>query len=634
MWYFRSMKERVDTLILKKLFESDEPISSSNLAFSLGVSEKTALKYLNLLKEDIVDHGATIEIKQGAGSYLVIHDKDKFYTYIHEQTNDIFNDPILRKKFVLFRLITDETYVNVYDLSDELAISPSSLRNIIKEIAPIIDKYNLTLDHSHTHGYRVIGDEKNMRQCIAKECKENIDLDDFLSNSDLQKHDVQKIEEILNESLENFNIALSHEAISALTLHILIAINRIETDNTIVVSDKLLSIRSSPEYFAVNSFAKKIGQEFGIEFPDNEKLYLTIHINGKQRIYGHEKIQVKVDQEALIFYNKFLRNILDLGNRDFFEDEDLRVSLLNHIVPFLNRVNNNMQIDKAEIINAKNEFPYAYEMALYGMQYFKDKGITISPCEISYFALHIALALEKAKESKKKFNIVVVCNDVSSVFRIITYKLNKSFEGRINTIKFITPSDIETFDFTDYQLILNTSGKMIRVQLPTIDVSSTLSFNDINLIHQALDNGEVSDEMHELIRPDLFFTFEAKDKQEALYKLASNINDVIKLPEDFLYRINQREELETTEYDNRIAIPHPLSSEGVQSFVSVAKLTKPIKWQNKNIQLIFLCTLNGMYTAEKSFFDKISKCIADDALVQSLINAKTYEEFMDIFVNI
>ena len=48
------MKEKLDQRILKKLMEVSEPISSSDLAFSLQVSEKMVLKYLNILKEKII----------------------------------------------------------------------------------------------------------------------------------------------------------------------------------------------------------------------------------------------------------------------------------------------------------------------------------------------------------------------------------------------------------------------------------------------------------------------------------------------------------------------------------------------------------------------------------------------------
>lgn len=630
------MKEKLDQRILKKLMEVSEPISSSDLAFSLQVSEKTILKYLNILKEEIRPFGATIEIKQGAGSYLNIIDKAKFFHFIQSQDSDVLNDPQARQKYILLRLMLENDYINVYDLADELAISPSLLRTIFKQLPPILEKYNLVLAHSHNHGYMIKGDEKDIRRCLTKECRENIKIDDLLSQSELQTHDISEIEKILTESLEKFDIAISNEAINSLTLHILIAINRIETDNPIKLDEDILNsnLRSTPEYFVVGYVHKQLQEKFNIKLPENELLYLTMHINGKQRIYGHEKIQVKVDRQALVFYNKFLRNILNLGNIDLFEDDELRVSLLNHIVPFLNRVNNNMLITKNEIINAKNEFPYAYELALYGMQIFKDSDVVITNPEISYFALHIALALEKAKTSNKKINVAIICKEVTSVYHMISYKLNKNFQDKINTIKFVTIDNLSDFPFEDYQLILNSTNNMIHINRETINISNNINFNDIYTINLALDKLYVSDEISSLINPSLFFNIDAKDKDDALEKHIRKIQKVIELPADFKDNIINRENLESTEFENRIAMPHPLHPEDLPQFVSIARLSKPIVWQNKNVQLIFLICTHNMQHTTSTIFEKISKIVCDENIALSLINAKDYNEFMQLFINI
>lgn len=630
------MKQGIDEKILQKLMASEKPLSSQELASAVDASEKTVLKYLNILKEELKKFGASIEIKQGAGSYLVIQDRNRFLAYIQKNDADIYSDPVARQKYIMLRLMIENDFINVYDLADELSISPSLLRNIFKQINEILPKYNLTMEHSHNHGYMIEGDEKDIRNCIMKECKDNVTIDDLLSQSELKGGDVEQIREILTDALERFNIAVSNEAVNSLSLHILIAINRIETDNPIDLDDtvKHSNLRSTPEYFVLGFVNKQLHEIYGVSLPENELLYLTMHINGKQRIYGHEKIQVKVDREALKFYNRFLRNILDLGNIDFFDNEELRISLLNHIVPFLNRVNNNMQINKSELVNAKNEFPYAYELALYGMQIFKERNIKITNPEISYFALHLALALEKAKIPTASFNILIICNDVVSVYHIISYKLKKNLGERINAIKFITPSETAGFPFEDYHLILNASNKVSNISRKIITVSPTLNFTDLNNIHEELEKLAVNGEMIMLMNPSLFFNIDARDKDEALEKQIELINTHLSLPENFRELINRREELETTEYDNLIALPHPLETDNIPSFISIARLNKPIIWLNKKVQLVIMvCTPNMHETASK-FFSRISKVVCDENLSKALLNKENYEDFMEAFMKI
>ncbi len=165
------MKEDKLKLLLEKLSQSDVPASSRELAFSLSLSEKTVLKYLNMLRYELESNGAELCIKQGSGTYLVINDTVKFHDYMASQNQgELLDNPQSRQVYVLMRLLLADDYINLYDFSDELYISPSLLRSIIKSLQEIIDKYHLTLDHSHNHGYMITGDEKDIRHCLINEC--------------------------------------------------------------------------------------------------------------------------------------------------------------------------------------------------------------------------------------------------------------------------------------------------------------------------------------------------------------------------------------------------------------------------------------------------------------------------------
>ena len=61
---------RIDEKLLTTLLNETEPVSGKQLAFILGVSEKTVQKYLNVLKDILADHGAAIMTKQRVGSRL------------------------------------------------------------------------------------------------------------------------------------------------------------------------------------------------------------------------------------------------------------------------------------------------------------------------------------------------------------------------------------------------------------------------------------------------------------------------------------------------------------------------------------------------------------------------------------
>lgn len=258
------------------------------------------------------------------------------------------------------------------------------------------------MKHSHFHGYRITGAECSIRKCLTFECKESNYIKQTFVDTHLAQIDQNQIRKIIASTLEHFNISVSTDSIQSLTLHILVAMNRIETQNPIVLENDqvVLSIKSRIEYQIAKKICRQIEEQSRFSFPDNEIAYLTMHICGQQRLYSHEHISVSANDQAMIFYNKFLRNIIRYTDEDFFDDDELRTSLINHIVPFLNRFENNMQIEQSALNNIKDEFPYAYDLAVAGLSMPELGKFHITEAENSYFALHLQLAMEKGSPKK------------------------------------------------------------------------------------------------------------------------------------------------------------------------------------------------------------------------------------------
>ena len=134
------MTDKLERQILFRLIKENDYLSSKDLAFSLDISEKTVLKYLNLLKADLLDNGASLEVKHGYGSRLLINDQELFNAYLADiGSSAIPSSKQERRIYVLYRLLNSDDYINIYDLADELYISASLLRLIIKDLTDIIE---------------------------------------------------------------------------------------------------------------------------------------------------------------------------------------------------------------------------------------------------------------------------------------------------------------------------------------------------------------------------------------------------------------------------------------------------------------------------------------------------------------
>ena len=632
------MIDNIEKQILFRLIKEADYISSKDLAFSLDTSEKTVLKYLNLLKNDLKDNGASLEVKHGYGSRLNVSDQDLFNDYL----TDIGNSAIPsgkeeRKIYVLSRLLNTEDYINLYDLADELYISTSLLRMIIKDISGICEKYNLTLDHSHSHGYRIIGHENDVRRCLSRECADLSSLEEFSfmknAGNDLQG----QISSIITKTLEQYKISVSYDAINSLTLHIMIAINRNETQNFIEIDQFAINrIRASQEFYVINSINKQMNEQLGIDLPEIERLYLTIHLNGKQRLHTHEHLQVQIDDDALVFYNRFLRNIYQSTGYDFFEDDELRVSLLNHIVPFITRLNQNNLINKSSLAGIKNEFPYAYDMAVTGLSFLSEKNITVTSEEIGYFALHLALSMEKNNQNDEAYDIAIISSEISSLYNMTTYKIERALKGLVASIKYLSPaeaSELNEDTASSFQVILNMTNELYPFD-NVMNVSSFLNDEELENIRSYLKNSASANDIYDLFREDLYMELSGPlERDEIIDKLIEKASLIYKLPEGYKDDIGEREKIESTEFGHYIAIPHPLKNFHKEDFVVVAKLDKPVIWNKQKIQLVFL---SNLITHKKTewFMNKISALLSNEGICQNLLKTEGYEAFVNEFTKI
>ena len=122
--------------------------------------------------------------------------KKKFFS------SSVLEDPTLRKMYVMMRLIMDGDYINIYELSDEIAVSPSLLRTVIKELVPIIRKYDLKLDHNHLKGYRIIGKEHNIRTCLSREFHAFSVLNEMFLKQSFETNEYDIIHEVISNALK------------------------------------------------------------------------------------------------------------------------------------------------------------------------------------------------------------------------------------------------------------------------------------------------------------------------------------------------------------------------------------------------------------------------------------------------
>lgn len=355
-----------------------------------------------------------------------------------------------------------------------------------------------------------------------------------------------------------------------------------------------------------------------------------MHINGKQRLNEHQVLKVKVSEEDIVFCNKFLRNIYRLADVDFFDDEELRISLLNHIVPFRNRVKNGMQINRKDLESIQYSFPYAYELALLGLSMFDENEIT--PSETAYFSLHLELSLEKNLQTDQQYNLTVITDEINNLYQIISFKLNKQLGNLIEKIQFTTLENLDEYRETT-DLFINVSDASFIPPANTVNTSPLMTAHDLEQIQNALSSIHSRQRLEKLINPNLYIEIQPESWKECIDMILSEIRPFITLPDNFRQLVIEREKLGTTEYKNNIAVPHAITTENIPDFLTVAHLRKPIIWKEKPVSLVFLLSSSNSKTSAW-FLERIGKAVQSPSIAEALMNAQSYKAFMSTFLSI
>ena len=130
---------------------------------------------------------------------------------------------------------------------------------------------------------------------------------------------------------------------------------------------------------------------------------------------------------------------------------------------------------------------------------------------------------KRQPEARVKVNIAVISNDISSLFKLIAYRLNKTLADFINLVKLFDAKSLDAEELKKFDVILNATEMNLRFDKPTLKIQPSLSENDLHILRLLLNNLNEKFHLDKLIRPELYLEISASSRQEALMKQIEHI---------------------------------------------------------------------------------------------------------------
>ncbi len=627
------LDKRMENLF--NLLSEEEYKTAESFSEKINLSSKTIRTLLKKLDESLIGNGAHIISKSGYGYKLVVEDSEKIKRF-----KLLHHNPCLpetseeRIQFLLEYLLNNKSYIKIETLSEMLFVSKKTLAQDLKEAEKVMKKYNLSIERKPYHGVKVLGEEFDLRLCIAGCAAKKVNFN--LTEENEINDELKEIAELIIEAMEYKDFKMSDVSFQNLIIHIHIAIKRIQENNYIpTVNNQLGELVGDVEMQIAKYCAESISKRFRVEFPKSEIEYIAVHLAGKKMLdfFSNDgKENLVIDQEINNVVNEMLQTVYEAFKFDFRNDLELIMLLGQHLVPLKVRMKFDMQMRNPLLKDIKERLSFSYAMAAQACTVItRHYGKILKDDEIGYIALSIALALERQRTKVDKKNILLVCSSGKGSAQLLVYKLQEAFSEYINKIETCDVRSLNKYDFKDINYVFTTVPILSKVPVPIQQVEYFLDSKDLKAMEKIFHSDKVS-YISEYYSKDLFLTdVELETKEDVLKLMCSHIKKYKDIPSNFYKAVLKREKLAKTEFGNLVAMPHPNIAITKETFVCVCILKNPIKWDEGLVQIIFLISIENMRNKNLQFFYKItSKLLLNKQYINELIKKKDFQLLQDL----
>ena len=633
------------------LLNSDIGLSGNELAKIFHVSSRTIRSDIKCLNELLKGHGIRICSSKQQG-YFVSQQQRKLGISLvkeifksEENVTKIPSIPSERLAFILFKLTFARDFITMEDFADMLFVSKTTVYLDIKNIIKFLENFpNLELEVSPIKGLKLKGDERAKRFLISNVLKRENKNDQLMlksslhyvftdENLDLNKEILFLYETIINV-LNEYGYILTDADLSLLVKDILVDIKRIQMGFFIEEN-----IEKDLDLTIANAIKEEIEEYFNILLNDKELEYIQQCFNTKRLLNVASKDCV-LKEEGEKIVDEFLREVKYKFNIDFMEDTNFRRNLILHLNPMLERIKANYFEDNPFKDQIKINYPFAFEVSMTIVSIIKRKlNIIISESEVSYIALHVAVALDKIHN---KTNIAIICGSGLGTAQFVKSKIVSYYSDQVNILGYFPVYKLDNVLNGDYgkaNLIISTIPLTAKINIPIVQVNPLITEYDLIRIKRYIGNPLITTrEMsangikEKFFKEGLFQYFdEETDFLNAILKLTEMlkteryIDDV----ETFYTSVVRRENLFSTILEDMIAIPHPMESMSKKTIVAVGIFKNPAVYNGKKVKVIFLFAFNAKENENlKLLYELLKEIIESKNIIENISQSNNFNDFI------
>lgn len=600
--------------------------TSLELADILNISDRTCRKYIKILSEILIKKNVEIESKPRFG-YLLKDNNISENELFHNEVKKIPNSANDRLIYLINKLISEDRYIKLFDVSEEIYTSSKTLSQDLKKVSELLENYNLFLERKPYYGIRLQGNEIDIRNF-------HIDvLEKRLNENDIEDDVKLKIVEIAENISINFrgkNIKISDISLQNLAISFYVTLNRIDKnyliEDIIENEDELFKVKKGEIKACINDLKNIFNLKKDMSERDIDYLTIRFMTTETMTYSSIKNLDVKDIQKLIedIFFYINVTFKIDLSN-----DEMLYKNLYTHLIALVIRLRFGIKTQNPLIDDIKKNIPFEYNLSQYvcsriGEKYSKE----LSEDEVGYIAVILHMAKEINKRNRKK-NILLICPSGRGISKFLTYTFKNSFSEYLNEINACGLSDLKYINLDEIDIVFSLVDDKLNINKPVYKIKYFLNSDDLENIKKILDDNK--EYVNSIFTKELFFHFEEEINKKDLISFVSNkFKEYIKFNDDLESLIIEREKLGMTEISEDVAIPHPIHVIPSVNKIAVCLLDKSIKWINNEVKIVLFMLINNSNGENEKIYKLLTKVVNDKKIIDKILKNPIYENYINI----
>lgn len=496
-----------DSLTLKLLRYINKSIEE--VAEELKISERTIRYRIKDLNENFSSQKNFIYIEK---KIIKFKGEISFLEKILEQEEYVFGSNERIEIILLLLLFNPEGY-KAEKIITILNISRSTLKQDLKILRNELKEKNIEIISKANKGLIIVGEELEIRKLILEKLRnyfvvknEKIEL---LEDLDLLKRKI--IEDFLEKDLiervavffKKIKIDLkkkiSDEAFQIIFIYLLITLKRLRGKLRLEKCQNFQFIKSTEDYKVIQNNIALL-EEKNIKINSEEIIKITEFILGAHTYNFQYSFY-----ENWILIERFIDNLIGKMSKEIEinlnEDKVLREGLINHIVPTIYRLKNNLVLQESIAEEIRYEYPnYYMNIKKFVKEIENYIGKSFSDNEIAFLVVHFILALKRKEEKIRNHKrVVIVCGLGYGTSNLLKQEIEELFD--IEVVDIVPLNNINNITELDVDYVLSTMEiKDEKISIPIIRVNAFLKKEDIiKLLSYGIKNKKIEIEVEEIL---------------------------------------------------------------------------------------------------------------------------------------